>query len=299
MKMKQLSQASGLPVSTIKFYMVKGLLPQPYKEKRNVAHYDDVFLKRLMVIKKMRDEGVSIRSIRGILDRHSFNEVADWENFRDRAREKYSHELEAEERLAALTDEERRVQQIRGAAFRVFSVKGYHNTTMDDIAAEAGISKGTCYQYFSGKEDVFIATMEMTLEKLMTEAVAAAADATDALQILGIKGLTFISNYQDLHLMSMGIISEALGGNEGLKAKASEFFQRVAGFLAEDIERGIEEGLFRPLNPITVAYALMGIAEAAGNLAVVEDGFSALDFFGSLVDFLRYGLYIEPIEPIA
>lgn len=37
----------------------------------------------------------------------------------------------------------------------VFALKGYTETTMDDIAAELGVSKGAVYQYFDSKEDLF------------------------------------------------------------------------------------------------------------------------------------------------
>ncbi len=293
MKMKQLSQASGLPVSTIKFYMAKGLLPVPEKEKPNVVYYDEAFLRRLLVIKNMRSEGMSIKSMKSILEKYAFEKVSDWDDFRKQARRKEAHELGEEERLAAMSDEERRTEEILGAAFRVFSIKGYHNATVDDIAQEAGISKGTCYQYFPGKEDIFIATMERTLGTLMAEAEAAAAETRDALTRLGIEGLTFISKYSDLHFMFMGMISEALGGNERLRRKAAEVFARVAEFLARDIERGISEGVFRPVDPITVAYALLGIAEVVGNRYVVEEDFDVLSFFINLMDFLQHGLSRE------
>lgn len=293
MKMKQLSQVSGLPVSTIKFYMAKGLLPMPEKEKPNVVYYDEAFLRRLLVIKNMRSEGLSVKSMRSILDKYPFEKVSDWDDFRKQAREKETHELEDEERLATMSDEERRTEEILDAAFRVFSIKGYHNATVDDIAQEAGISKGTCYQYFEGKEDIFIATMERTLGTLLAEADAAAGEARDALMRLGIEGLTFISKYRDLQFMFMGIISEALGGNERLRKKAAEAFGQVAEFLARDIERGIAEGAFRPVDPMAVAYALLGIAEVVGNRYVVEEDFDVLSFFVNLVDFLQHGLYRE------
>lgn len=291
MKMKQLSQASGLPVSTIKFYMAKGLLPVPEKEKPNVVYYDQAFLRRLLVIKNMRSEGMSIKSMKSILDKYPFEKVSDWDDFRKQAREKEAHELGEEERLAAMSDEERRTEEILSAAFRVFSIRGYHNATVDDIAQEAGISKGTCYQYFTGKEDIFIATMERTLETLLAEAEAAASETKDALLRLGIEGLTFISKYSDLQFMFMGMISEALGGNERLKKKAAEVFGKVAEFLSRDIERGIAEGVFRPTDPNTVAYALLGIAEVVGNRYVVEEDFDVLSFFINLMDFLQHGLY--------
>ncbi|MFW6113634.1 MAG: TetR family transcriptional regulator [Actinomycetota bacterium] len=291
MKMKQLSRASGLPVSTIKFYMAKGLLPTPHKVKPNVVYYDQSFLRRLNVVKRMRSEGLSIRSIKSILDKYPFEEVSEWDAFKKEASKKQSHELEEEERLATLSEEERRTEEILGAAFRVFSLKGYHNTTVDDIAQEAGISKGTCYQYFVGKEDIFTATVERSLGNLLDEAEAAAADATDALTRLGLKGLAFISKYRDVQFMFMGMISGALGGNERLKKKGTEVFRRVAEFLAGDIEMGIEQGVFRPVDPITVSYGLIGIAEIIGDRYVVEEEFDVLEFFVNLMDFMQYGLY--------
>lgn len=290
MKMKQLSQVAGLPVSTIKFYMAKGLLPHPLKEKRNVAYYDRDFLDRLLVIKRMRSDGVSVNGIREIFARHSFRGISDWEDFRRQAREKGSRELGQAERMAAMTAEERRAQQIREAAFRVFSLKGYHNTTMEDIACEAGVSKGTCYQYFGGKEDVFIATIEASLREVMEEGEKAAAGVRGSMEKIAARGAAFISRYQSLHFMIMGVIAEALGGNERLKAKGSEFFRTVADFLAADIRSGIEQGIFRPVDPLRVAYALIGIAEVAGDLSVVEPDFDLVDFFRGLGDFMQSGL---------
>ncbi len=294
MKMKQLSQASSLPVSTIKFYMAKGLLPVPEKEKPNVVYYDEAFLRRLLVIKSMRAEGMSVKSMKSILEKYPFDKVSDWDDFRARAREKEAHELGEEERLAAMSDEERRTEEILDAAFRVFSLKGYRNATVDDIAQQAGISKGTCYQYFTGKEDIFIATMERTLATQLAEAEAAAGEEKDALTRLGIEGLTFISKYRDLQFMFMGMVSEALGGNEKMRKKAAEVFGKVAEFLARDIERGIADGVFRPVDPDTVAYALFGIAEVVGNRFMVDEDFDVLSFFVNLMDFLQHGLYAAP-----
>ena len=50
------------------------------------------------------------------------------------------------------------------AAIKVFSTKGYHNTRMEEIAATAGIGKGTIYEYFSSKLQLFQAMMENSLE---------------------------------------------------------------------------------------------------------------------------------------
>jgi len=50
---------------------------------------------------------------------------------------------------------EKAKDSIIGAAREVFSKKGYHDTTMDDIAERLGVSKGALYQYFPSKEDLY------------------------------------------------------------------------------------------------------------------------------------------------
>jgi AcrR family transcriptional regulator len=59
---------------------------------------------------------------------------------------------------------------ILGAAFKIFSTKGYHNAKIQTIANEAGIGKGTVYEYFSGKQEIFeeafIRNIEMGLKEV-------------------------------------------------------------------------------------------------------------------------------------
>ena len=49
---------------------------------------------------------------------------------------------------------EARKEQILEAAFQLFSIKGYHHTSINDIAVKAKLSKGLLYNYFKSKEDL-------------------------------------------------------------------------------------------------------------------------------------------------
>lgn len=60
---------------------------------------------------------------------------------------------------------ERRRSEIVAAAVRLFSERGYHQTTIDDIAGEAKISKGLVYRYFKDKNDVLFFVLCHVLEK--------------------------------------------------------------------------------------------------------------------------------------
>ncbi|MFC4711262.1 TetR/AcrR family transcriptional regulator [Planococcus dechangensis] len=65
-------------------------------------------------------------------------------------------------------------QQIVHAAHRLFIQKGYNASSIQDILDEAGISKGTFYNYFTSKSECLIALMEAISEDIRTERIAAA-----------------------------------------------------------------------------------------------------------------------------
>ena len=90
--------------------------------------------------------------------------------------------------------------------------------------------------------------------------------------------------------MFIGIFSEILGGNERLRKKATEVIGRVAEFLARDLDAGIAENAFRPMDTMAVSYALIGIAEIVGNRYLMEEDFDVIQFFMNLMDFMQHGL---------
>ena len=57
-------------------------------------------------------------------------------------------------------------RKIMDAALQVCAVKGYHDATMDDVADSIGVSKGTLYLYFKGKEELFKAISERFQDRL-------------------------------------------------------------------------------------------------------------------------------------
>ena len=61
--------------------------------------------------------------------------------------------------------EEVRRKEILDAALQCFSSKGYHETKIDDIVRESGLTKGAIYWYFKGKRELFIALIEQHLQE--------------------------------------------------------------------------------------------------------------------------------------
>ncbi|MDQ4107612.1 MAG: TetR/AcrR family transcriptional regulator, partial [Actinomycetota bacterium] len=62
-------------------------------------------------------------------------------------------------RLAAATKIERR-QQLMDAAWRCVATRGFQSLTVDEVCAEAGVSKGAFYIYFAQKQDLLLALLD-------------------------------------------------------------------------------------------------------------------------------------------
>ena len=67
--------------------------------------------------------------------------------------------------------------ELVSAALRVFARRGYRDASVDEIAAEAGYSKGAVYWHFNGKADLLEALLEERVDKPMREKVALLASA--------------------------------------------------------------------------------------------------------------------------
>jgi DNA-binding transcriptional MerR regulator len=69
LKMKELSEASGVSAGTIKHYLREGLLPEPVKTSRNMAYYPPEFVERIRLIKQLQEERfMPLKVIKAMLD---------------------------------------------------------------------------------------------------------------------------------------------------------------------------------------------------------------------------------------
>ncbi|AOS62082.1 TetR family transcriptional regulator [Actinoalloteichus hymeniacidonis] len=68
--------------------------------------------------------------------------------------------------------------EIAASAMRLFIEQGFDNTTIDQIAAEVGISRRSCFRYFASKEDMVLGSLNETGLKVQTALAARPADET-------------------------------------------------------------------------------------------------------------------------
>jgi len=75
-KIGEVARETGLTQRTIRFYEEEGLL-KPFRTQRGTRLYSDKDIKRLLIIKELRDLGMSIREIKGILSIRNSSETGD------------------------------------------------------------------------------------------------------------------------------------------------------------------------------------------------------------------------------
>jgi AcrR family transcriptional regulator len=83
-------------------------------------------------------------------------------------------------RAVSNEDKSRRRDDIMAAAKKVFVHKGFHATTIADIAKEAGLAYGSVYWYFDSKDDLFHALMAVEEDALRTHVAAAVGARQDS-----------------------------------------------------------------------------------------------------------------------
>jgi AcrR family transcriptional regulator len=72
-----------------------------------------------------------------------------------------------------------RREQLLDVALAVFARSGYHDTSMNDIADAAGVTKPVLYQHFDSKRELYQALVDDVGSRLLTAIVSAAAEATE------------------------------------------------------------------------------------------------------------------------
>src|SRR3954451_12829543 len=72
-------------------------------------------------------------------------------------------------RLTRIEQTERNRSLLLASARRVFLARGYHGATLEQIAEEAGFSKGVVYSQFRGKGDLFLALLEARIAERAQE----------------------------------------------------------------------------------------------------------------------------------
>ncbi len=132
-------------------------------------------------------------------------------------------------------------QQIVDSAARLFARQGYHGTSMAELAAATGLTKGAFYHHFGSKEALFFAVVQSVQEKwerAVGQQVAEVENALDQLALLLENHAKLLRREPILCLVITGLSAEMEDSNPGFVAALHGVYMALISFVEGIIQKG-------------------------------------------------------------
>ena len=149
-------------------------------------------------------------------------------------------------------------ERILDAAIELFSAKGFHDTKLDEIVAQASASKGSIYFHFPNKERLFIALVDQfadLIEGRAKEAIAGEADSIRRVQAALEAVLATFSKYRRPAKL---LLVQAVGLGAVFERKRIEVNDRFVLLIKTYLDDAVADGSIPPVNTQIVSHAWMG-----------------------------------------
>lgn len=184
------------------------------------------------------------------------------------------------------------------AAMVLFAKKGFAGTSVADIAKEAGIGKGTTYEYFKGKDDLFFATFKKFLEysesaanvTLSNLAAKSTVQKIEAFSNSVLNSIKEAEKFYPLTLEFWAASGSSKYKNE-IKKLFKDFYRRVGSIFADIIKQGVEiEEFDADLDIDAFVPAIVGAWDMIGLQAWFDDEFDMDRTMKGFTDLIIRGL---------
>ena len=164
--------------------------------------------------------------------------------------------------MPIIVDKDRKRREILEAAMRVFARQGYHRAKMEAVAEEAGIGKGTVYEYFKSKTDLFLALHDHMLAELkafyMKELKGIQQPAAMLERFIAVAFQTF-RLWEPFFLVFFDYWAEGGRGEQQtlLQTRLREAYAIARNDVAAIIAAGVKDGSLRCDNPLLAAASIL------------------------------------------
>lgn len=152
-----------------------------------------------------------------------------------------------------------REQEMLDAAVQLFAANGYHETSMDAIAAEAQVSKPMVYLYYGSKEELFGACLDREMSQFI-EVVAADIDSDQTPQDLLRNTILAFLRYIDTNRASWRVLYTQAVSSQAFAQTVHQGRERIIELVGQLLRAGTRDA--EPADFNLTAVALVGAGEA-------------------------------------
>ena len=199
-----------------------------------------------------------------------------------------------------LSDEKR--ERIIDAALKEFANRSYHKSRITAIADDAGIAKGSFYQYFEGKKDLFGYIMKLIVKKkfeYINQDMMVNQQKYEFFELLRemyVSGFRFAKDNPKLVAIGNKVTSnkdllrEIWGDN---KDQGSDFFKQLleVGLAKGELEPSIDKNLISKILT-TINYSLVDIIYKDGEFDL-DDEENIMETIDEMIDFIKNGIKLR------
>ncbi|CAB1262795.1 TetR/AcrR family transcriptional regulator [Clostridium sp. MT-14] len=182
---------------------------------------------------------------------------------------------------------------ISESAIKVFSKNGYNGATMDAIAADAGVAKGTLYYHFKSKEEIFKYIVQEGMNVLKGKIESDSKDVSDSLEKIRILcrvqwGLIYES--RDF----IKVIMSQIWGQEARQLELRECIKSYIVYIQNYLKEAVDDGSIKKCNLSFLSYTLFGtVCSVAVYELMNEDKKDLDDMIESLMNYILNGIKVE------
>lgn len=214
---------------------------------------------------------------------------------------------DAEPRQRRARRKEARPGELLDAALALFVEKGFAATRVEEVAARAGVSKGTLFLYFPSKEELFKAVVRETIAGRFSEW----NDELTRFEGSSAELLRYCMHswWERIGMSAASGITKLVMSEAGMFPEIAAFYQQeVIGpghdLLRRVLQRGIERGEFRPLHMEYAVYSLIAPMifllmwkHSMAPCCPPSQQLDPLQFIDSQVSLLLGGMLLHPAAP--
>jgi TetR/AcrR family fatty acid metabolism transcriptional regulator len=182
--------------------------------------------------------------------------------------------------------------QILEAAIKVFARQGFHQSTVAQIAREAGVADGTIYLYFKNKDDILVQFFNFKTKQVFDRFRREVDRADSSLAKLGDLVRMHLEEFQADRDMAIVYQVETHQNSRLAEAQIKEMSQMYRDIISEIVEQGQQEGTIRKdLYVGLVKRFIIGAVDEVINTWLHSDGeYDLVSMAGPLVELFVRGI---------
>lgn len=148
--------------------------------------------------------------------------------------------------------------RILDAALDIFSNKGYHDASVDEIVEQSGTSKGSVYFHFPNKQRLFLSLLDKFADLLERRILEAIAEEKEGMSRVSAALEAFLDTFSSYRPLAKILLIQAVGLGSAFEEKRVQVHERFAALIKTYLDQAVRVGDIPPQDTEVASHAWMG-----------------------------------------